>query len=109
MSQNFKKIQKHAEESVPHFLERIVALANGSISMMKFSAILFFIKTHNFFMLFPIELYKRSCQMFECIVASKGNSNKIILPSFESADSICFKTFYRYLISFLIHKISRFV
>ena len=55
-----KKIQKHAKESVPHFLERIVALANGSISMTKFSAILFFIKTHNFFMLFPIELYKRT-------------------------------------------------
>ena len=34
---------------------------------------------------------------------------KIILLLFESADLICFKTFYRLLISFLMYKISRFV
>ena len=34
---------------------------------------------------------------------------KVILVPFKSVDSICFKTFYRFLISILIYKISRLV
>ena len=38
----------------------------------------------------------------------KGIAMKVIFVPFKSTISICFKTFYRFLISFLIYKISRF-